>query len=100
MKKDDIQIVCDDARSYCNIDMINCIFMFNPFPFEAMHEVVKQIVSSLKRKERNLCIVYINNVHDKYLMDNIGRLTKSTELDNLPRYGCRSAVYTFKKAMY
>ena len=90
-------IINGDARIYTEIDDYNVIFMFNPFPREAMYDIVKRIDESLKRDQREMCIIYVNNIHDDLILNRICNMEKKCELHNLPRYGCTSAIYKTTK---
>lgn len=89
----DVDIINVDARTYTQIDYYDVFFMFNPFPKSAMQEVVKRIDESLERKPRKLCIIYVNNVHDDMILNRINSIKKKSEINNMPRCGCKSAIY-------
>ncbi len=89
-----VKIINEDARDYSGIDDYDVYFMFNPFPEPAMKKVVAQIDESLHRKPRKISIIYVNNVHDKLLIESIENLVQREIIENLPRYGCSSAIYT------
>lgn len=92
----EISVINEDARIYTEIDDYNVIFMFNPFPREAMYDVVKRIDESLQRNQREICIIYVNNIHDDLIINGICNMEKKCELYDLPRYGCTSAIYKNK----
>ena len=92
----EISIINDDARIYTEIDNYNVIFMFNPFPRVAMYDVVNRIDESLKRNPREMCIIYVNNIYDDLVIKKICGMKKKCEINNLPRYGCTSAIYINK----
>jgi len=88
-----ITVVNSDARTFSDIDNYNVFFMFNPFPEKAMKEVICRIDESLKRNFRRIVIIYVNNVHEDLIINIINTIEKKSELINLPRYGCSSAIY-------
>ena len=90
----DVNIYNEDARFFNKIDYYNSFFMFNPFPEEAMVSVINRLQESLARNDRKICIVYINCVHEKLLMNGINNLYCRYSFQNIPRYGCKTAIYT------
>lgn len=89
---DKVELVNGDVRNFTGIDNFNYLLMFNPFPKEAMKEVVKQIKLSLDRKPRKICIIYINAVQDKMLYS-IPEIEKVKILNNMPCMGCKTIIY-------
>lgn len=55
-----ITVECIDATIFDILDDFTYIYMFNPFPAAIMKKVVYNIENSLKRKPRNLIIIYLN----------------------------------------
>ena len=93
-KINDVHIFNEDARKFEKIDDYNTFFMFNPFPKEAIIEVVDRLQESLDRNDRKICIIYINNVHEEQLLKRISGLRIRQEVIDLPRFGCKSTIYT------
>jgi len=61
-------IICDDAVNYkIQIDQ-TVFFFFNPFDEVVMLKVVKNILASLKKKERKIYIMYANPVHKEIFL--------------------------------
>jgi protein-L-isoaspartate O-methyltransferase len=89
-----VTVLQADARIFSDIDSYEVFFMFNPFPEKAMLEVIHRIDESLKKNHRKIAIIYVNNVHEDLIIQEIGSIKKKSELLNLPRYGCSSAIYT------
>jgi len=56
-------IICDDAVSYKIENNTNVFFFFNPFDEVIMLKVAKNILLSLKEKDRKIYIVYANPLH-------------------------------------
>ena len=61
-----------------------------------MYDVVNRIDESLKRNPREMCIIYVNNIYDDLVIEKICGMKKKCEINNLPRYGCTSAIYINK----
>lgn len=61
-------IICDDVVN-CKIQNDQTVFfLFNPFDEVVMLKVVKNILSSLKEKERKIYIMYANPVHKEIFL--------------------------------
>jgi len=61
-------IICDDVVNYKIQNNQTVFFFFNPFDDVIMLKVVKNILSSLKEKERKIYIVYANPVHKEIFL--------------------------------
>lgn len=86
------QLVCGDARDYSEIDDIDTFVMFNPFPANAMRQIICRLDESVQRRPRSYCIVYINAVYDIMLISLPG-IYRASVINNLPRFGSRTVVY-------
>lgn len=64
----DFKIICDDATNYLIENDTDVFFFFNPFDEVVMLQVVKNILSSLKRNPRKVYIVYINPLHKEIFL--------------------------------
>ena len=62
------QIIYDDAVNYKIENETNVFFFFNPFDEVMMLQIVKNILSSLKKKSRKIYIVYINPLHKEIFL--------------------------------
>jgi len=62
------QVICDDAVNYKIENDTNVFFFFNPFDEVMMLQIVKNILSSLKKKSRKIYIVYINPLHKEIFL--------------------------------
>ena len=87
-------VVCADARKYEQIDMFDVIFMFNPFPEKAMELVANRICESLQRSPRRIYIIYVNDVCNDVLLERVPNLHHLDTINNLPRFGCKSSIYS------
>ncbi len=61
-------IICDDVVNYKIQKDQTVFFFFNPFDEVVMLAVVKNILSSLKEKERKIYIMYANPVHKEIFL--------------------------------
>jgi ribosomal protein L11 methylase PrmA len=61
-------IICDDVVNYSIKKDQTVFFFFNPFDEVIMLKVVKNILSSLKEKERKIYIMYANPVHKEIFL--------------------------------
>jgi 2-polyprenyl-3-methyl-5-hydroxy-6-metoxy-1,4-benzoquinol methylase len=61
------EIVCDDAVNY-PVKNDTVFFFFNPFDEVIMLQVVKNILSSLKKNRRKIYIVYVNPLHKEIFL--------------------------------
>jgi len=61
-------IICDDVVNYRIQKDQTVFFFFNPFDEVVMLKVVKNILSSLKEKERKIYIMYANPVHKEIFL--------------------------------
>ena len=61
-------IICDDVVNYKIEKDQTVFFFFNPFDEVIMLKVVKNILSSLKEKDRKIYIMYANPVHKEILL--------------------------------
>jgi 16S rRNA G966 N2-methylase RsmD len=64
----DFKIICDDAVNYSIKNEDTAFFFFNPFDEVVMLQVVKNILSSLKKKSRKIYIVYVNPLHKEIFL--------------------------------
>jgi len=62
------QIICDDAVNYKIENDTNVFFFFNPFDEVMMLQIIKNILSSLKKKSRKIYIVYVNPLHKEIFL--------------------------------
>ena len=62
------KIICDDAVNYKIENGSNVFFFFNPFDEVVMLQVVKNILFSLKQKQRKVYIVYVNPLHKEIFL--------------------------------
>lgn len=62
------EIICDDAVNYSIENDTNVFFFFNPFDEIVMLQIVKNILSSLKKNARKIYIVYINPLHKEIFL--------------------------------
>lgn len=61
-------IICDDAVNYKIGNDTNVVFFFNPFDEVIMLQVVKNILLSIKQKQRKVYIVYVNPLHKEIFL--------------------------------
>ena len=61
-------IICDDVVNYKIQNDQTVFFFFNPFDEVIMLKVVKNILASLKEKERKIYIMYANPVHKEIFL--------------------------------
>lgn len=61
-------IICDDVVNYKIQKDQTVFFFFNPFDDVIMLKVVKNILSSLREKERKIYIVYANPIHKEIFL--------------------------------
>lgn len=52
--------------------------------------------SAVRTIYRQMCIIYVNNIYDDLVIEKICGMKKKCEINNLPRYGCTSAIYINK----
>ncbi len=57
-----------NAADYPIEDVTNVFFFFNPFDEVIMLKVVKNILASLKKNEREIYVAYVNPVHKEIFM--------------------------------
>jgi len=62
------QVICDDAVNYKIENDTNVFFFFNPFDEVMMLQIIKNILSSLKKKSRKIYIVYVNPLHKEIFL--------------------------------
>lgn len=63
------QVINNDAFYFEIPDDADCIFFFNPFDEIIMSAVVKNIMASLRRKQRPVNIIYVNPLQKKYFLN-------------------------------
>ena len=61
-------IICEDVVNYKIEKDQTVFFFFNPFDDIVMLKVVRNILSSLKEKERKIYIMYANPVHKEIFL--------------------------------
>ena len=86
------EIVKQNAADYLIDDTISVFFFFNPFDEVIMLQVVKNILNSLKKNDREIFIGYINPVH-KEIFQSAGFI----EVFHLQKYlylECSILLYT------
>jgi SAM-dependent methyltransferase len=64
LKDKRIQVFTSDASLFSLYDNYNIVYLFNPFPAEVMEVVIECLVQSVKRKHRELVIIYMNPTCD------------------------------------
>lgn len=62
------QIICDDAVNYKIENDTDVFFFFNPFDEVVMLQVAKNILLSLRQKQRKIYIVYVNPLHQEIFL--------------------------------
>lgn len=62
------KIICSDAANYSIENDTNVFFFFNPFDEVVMLQVVRKILTSLKKNPRKVYIVYVNPVHKEIFL--------------------------------
>ncbi|MGN6532144.1 MAG: class I SAM-dependent methyltransferase [Ginsengibacter sp.] len=62
------EIICDDAVNYSIKNYDSVFFFFNPFDEVVMLQIVKNILSSLKKNERKIYVVYVNPLHKEIFL--------------------------------
>lgn len=62
------QITCSDAANYAIENDANVFFFFNPFDEVVMLQVVRNILTSLKKDPRKVHIVYVNPLHKEIFL--------------------------------
>ena len=67
--KVDAEVVIGDATMYTDIDDYSIFFLYNPFGETAIAKVLKNIIKSIQRKNREVYIVYGNPFFHKELMN-------------------------------
>lgn len=78
--------VCD-AAEFKEIDIYNFFYFANPFPENVMTKVMNNIEDSLKRKKREVHIIYGNPVlHESIIKSGTFYLFKKFNFDPLPFY--------------
>lgn len=55
-----IDIQCCDAADFCQLDVYNYFYFFDPFPCVVMAEVLRNIGQSLAKKPREVTLIYLN----------------------------------------
>ncbi|MEO5909158.1 MAG: class I SAM-dependent methyltransferase [Ginsengibacter sp.] len=64
----DFEIICVDAANYPIKYDDTVFFFFNPFDEVVMLQVVKNILTSIKKNSRKIYIVYVNPVHKEIFL--------------------------------
>jgi 2-polyprenyl-3-methyl-5-hydroxy-6-metoxy-1,4-benzoquinol methylase len=62
------KIVCSDVVNYSIENDTNVFFFFNPFDEVVMLQVVRKILTSLKKNPRKVYIVYVNPLHKEIFL--------------------------------
>ena len=62
------KIICSDAANYTIENDTNVFFFFNPFDEVVMLQVVRKILTSLKKNPRKVYIVYVNPLHKEIFL--------------------------------
>lgn len=57
---DQIKIIKGDAAVFNNYDQYEVIYMFHPFDYNIMENVVREVMRSLKRKPRPFTVIYFH----------------------------------------
>ena len=67
---DGIELVCENAATYADLDEYNYFYFFNPFPEEVMREALRNIHESARRRPRQTTLIYCNpRCHDMLVSD-------------------------------
>ncbi|NPV62169.1 MAG: class I SAM-dependent methyltransferase [Methanotrichaceae archaeon] len=70
LRIDNTELYCCDAGNFLDLDEFNYIYMFNPFKFQVMEEVMSNLCDSAMRNPRSITIIYRNPVCHKVIMKN------------------------------
>jgi SAM-dependent methyltransferase len=65
-----------DAAAFTALDEYTYIFMFNPFPEVVLQQVLSNLEESLRRKPRQVRLVYSNPLHERTILAS-GTFTKT-----------------------
>ena len=57
-----------DAATFTDLDDYTYLFMFNPFPEVVLGQVLANLETSLRRKPRNVRLVYSNPLHEQIVL--------------------------------
>ncbi|MEO8721562.1 MAG: class I SAM-dependent methyltransferase [Ginsengibacter sp.] len=64
----DFKVICEDAVNYSIKNNDTVFFFFNPFDEVIMLRVVKNILSSIKKNQRKIYVVYVNPLHEEIFL--------------------------------
>ena len=62
------KIICSDAADYTIENNTNVFFFFNPFDEVVMLQVVRNMLTSLKKNPRKVYVVYVNPLHKEIFL--------------------------------
>jgi len=65
-----VELFCSDASAFIELDTYNYVYMYNPFPFNVMKDVISNIILSLSKYPRNMTIIYRNPVCHAIIVNN------------------------------
>lgn len=93
----DIKLFHSDAAEFKELDNYDTIYLFNPFQSVVMISFMKRLEASLKRKPRDLMVVYLNPVeHRIWNASLMFDLTESRIVRHLPH--CMQVNYYTHRA--
>jgi len=86
-----------DASSFVEYDTYNMVYFYNPFSCNIMSQVIKNILASIERSEREVIIIYNNPVCDDVLVRQDGFVKRRNYPDE---WGNGISVYSNRKGAH
>jgi SAM-dependent methyltransferase len=76
----DVKVICADAAEFTDLDSYTYFYLYNPFPALVMFAVVQNILTSLKRRDRRITLIYKNALcHDLLLALGFRKISESQQ---------------------
>ena len=78
LKCRNVEVVTTDVMNYDVPDDVTFVYFFNPFHGEVFAAVLDRLLASLRRRPRELTIIYLDPSEEQALFDAGARLVKAT----------------------
>ncbi len=76
LRMDRVRFICSDASEFTDLDEFTYIYLYDPFPCATVEVVLNNIGDSLKRRPRDMTLIYCNPIcHDSVMQCGLFRLT-------------------------
>lgn len=97
LKCQNIEVVVADAMNYRVPDDVTVVYFFNPFQGEIFAGALAQILASLRRRSREITVIYMAPFEHQMLIDAGARLVKRTRgMRPTRKWSKETAIHVYK----